>query len=333
MTDDEIRAHLDSAVTHLKTTNVTYKTWLKNFNAGKYKNGSEWGSAFDELRAIRDGFAPVPVPPVPGFDFGNFADGTIGGEIRDTSWNWKSPHVTFIKGGGLNGGNAVRLIADDSMTFPNQGALARIHGIGEKGGEPAWWTPTSYVARVIGMNVPPGFSNPNKVVTDEIHGPNGSGSVINLCNFQRNGHWRHYIRGNSVINGTYAFQQIFGPNDSSPVGQNNNHQDWVGGNKPVVLGEKIVHLYALQLSPTGFGSFEAYYRTPGMKDWVNCVPLKENLYVGFPNQATPYMSCYYPVGEGGQQAVEYFAGRWFGGAAKEDVLAGAFSWAKENLGL
>lgn len=65
MTDDEIRSHLDSAVTHLKATTVTYRTWFKNEQAGKYTHGSQWGSAFADLKAIRDALTtPPPVTDV-----------------------------------------------------------------------------------------------------------------------------------------------------------------------------------------------------------------------------------------------------------------------------
>lgn len=281
-------------------------------------------------------------------EFGNFADGTIGGEIRDTSWNWSTStsaghqKVTMLAGGGLNGGNAVRLIGDDSMIFSGQGARVRIHGIGIKGGEPSWWPAGTnvkqHIVRVLALRVPSGasFANPEKVTTDEQHGPNGSGSVMNPCLFGRTGSdkfWRHYVRGNTVINNTYAFQWIFGPNDSSPVGANNNHQDWAGGNLPVTFDQWVVFVYSELFGPDGTGSFEAWHRTPADTGWVHSVPKKSNIYVGYPTSNTPFMSLYYASGSGSWNAVDYCGGAYFGGGATEQAnIDEAFTWSNARFG-
>jgi hypothetical protein len=284
---------------------------------------------------------------VSGVDFGNFANGTIGSEIRDTSWNWStgstgSPShqkVTLLTGGGLNGINAVRLIGDDSMTFPNQGARVRIHAIGINGGEPSWWPSGTdvkkHIVRVVALRVPSGalFTNTENVTTDEQHGPNGSGSVMNLCSFTRGGYWRHYVRGNDQITGSYDFQWIFGPNDSSPVGPQNDHQDFAGGNLPVTLDQWVVFLYSVKFGPDGTGSFEEWHRTESDSDWVHSVPKKSNIPVGYPTSNAPYMSLYYGTGGGAQNAVDYCGGRYFGnGATEQDNIDEAFAWANTRFG-
>jgi hypothetical protein len=66
MTNEEILQNVDAAVDHLKKTTVSYPTWLKNFEAGKYPKGSQWGDAFDELQAIHTALTPTPTPtPIP----------------------------------------------------------------------------------------------------------------------------------------------------------------------------------------------------------------------------------------------------------------------------
>jgi hypothetical protein len=259
------------------------------------------------------------------FQYGNFADGTTGDEINDTSWNWFSPHVTLNGGGGTgpNGGNYARLVADDSLVFPNEdgGSHVRIHSIGVKGGTPSWFNNGHEIWRAISLRVPAGFSNGYMPVTDEIHGDNGTPPAMLNLNFTRGGYWRIYIRGGdaSLASQHACGQWIFGPDDGSGEYSGKDyyhHQDWLGGNKPVVTGEWINFRMGFYLSDSGDGWFEAWARWGNMTTWLNIVPRKTGIYTSYPDTngdgkaVYPIMSLYYDTGGGGQNAVDYAAGGW-----------------------
>ena len=252
--------------------------------------------------------APSPGPPSPAgtaVPFGTFADGTIGGEINDTTWNWFAPHVKLTPKGAL-------LVADDSMTFPNAGPNVRIHGIQFKGGARAWQVAGHECWRQITVTVPSGYGNPYPIYAcDELHGANGTGPAPYNLAFQRGGFWRIYVRGSQA---PPAFAQwVFGQADGAEYGGTfyRHHQDWKGGNKAVVLDEPVTFFLHWKLAPDATGSFEAWARWPG-SDLRNIVPTMTGIPTCYPGVLTPYMGLYYPVGGGGQNAVILSQGAWWG---------------------
>lgn len=262
-------------------------------------------------------------PPQPRgnlLEFGNFAHGTVGAELADTTWDWFSPHVTLLAGDGPNGSNAVRVVGDDSDVFPNQGPNVKIHGSGFKGGTPSWFNNGHDVWRAITMRVPsgPSFTNTRIVYAgDEVHGDNGTGPAPLNISFQRGGDWRIYIRGGT--DPPMFGQWIFGPDDGSgdKGGPDyRHHQDWVGGNKPVVLDEPISFRLHWHLADDDTGSFEAWARWGSMTSWRHIVPLKTGIPTSYPDTSGdgyavyPDMSLYYPTGLGGENAVDYMDGAW-----------------------
>lgn len=264
-----------------------------------------------------------PVPTGDLIPFGNFADGTVGGDFADTTQNCSSPHILVQRAGELN---AATFTSDDSTQIPyiDGGGTrhVRVHCIAFKNGNPSWFANGHDVWRGLTVVVPIGANlTTYSTVTDEVHGDNGTGPAPFNLVFTRGGYFRLYVRGSTAAvpaSGGYPFAQyIFGPNDGHDTYGGATYrlqQDWSdGGNKPVVPGEQVSFRFHWHLSTTD-GSFEAwaYYDAR----WHYIVPLIKGIPTSYPDEngdgqaIYPILSSYYDVGSGRPNAVTFMAGAY-----------------------
>jgi len=288
--------------------------------------------------------------PKDGFDWGNFAGGTIGSEgIFDPSQNWSPAHVRILRGDGPHGGNAALLAGDDSVQVPMLDAgdrpHVRIHGYRDmqKDAGISWFgSPDPHeVAEAISIKVPKGYHYNNaNVTTLELHGDNGTGPApLNLV-YRVGSTYELIVRGSSSPRTSpYPFEQTIlgspGRRTTSSGGEYYRHESpFLGGNVNVVLGRWVnFRLWWHDLSSDRRrGAFTAWVNIGPRSGWRKIADLRgiRTAYtdVNGDGQAVyPMLSLYYNTGEGGQQAVEYAAGRI------EPTLSRLERWQNARLGL
>lgn len=288
--------------------------------------------------------------PEQGFDWGNFAGGTITSDgIVVSSQNWSPAHVTILRDQGPHGGNAALLVADDSLQLPALDAggrpHVRIHGFRDMRTDPGlrWFgRPEPHeVAAAISVKVPQGYDlNDADVTTFELHGDNGTGPAPFNLDFRVGSTFELIVRGSSSPRATpYPFEQttIGSPDgrSSSSGGKDFRRElPFLGGNVDVVLGRWVnfrLWWHDLSSDPE-HGAFTAWVNLGPGTGWRKVADL-EGLRTSYPDvngdgQAVyPLLSLYYEAGRGGRQAVEYAAGRI------EPSLSRLVRWQDARLGL
>jgi hypothetical protein len=284
-----------------------------------------------------------------GFDWGNFAAGTLSGEgIVDRTQNWKRPHVRILRGAGPNGGNAALLVANDSVVLPSldEGApqRVRIHGFRAADEKDTSWFGSSkphQVAEAISIKVPRGYDNNHTAVTTlELHGDNGTGPAPLNVDFTVGGFFTIIVRGSesTTASGSYEFEQnVFGAGARRATTGGRYYRrerPFVGGNVPVVLGRWVNFRFWWHdlTSDREQGAFTAWVNTAPRSGWRKIVDLA-GIRTAYPDVngdgqvVYPMLSLYYDRGHGGTQAVEYAAGRI------EPSLLRLERWQDARLGL
>jgi hypothetical protein len=271
-------------------------------------------------------------------EFGNFADGTIDGELDDASWNWWPPHVTLVE--GPNGGHAALLVADDSMDFENQGDLVRVHGIAFAGGNPDWFGNERECWRAVSLLVPRGYSNATMPTVDEVHGDNGTGPAPLNTTFERDDVWSLFVRGSEFPQanppGGYPFEQNLLGGHAGGTYEDTYYRrqlDWVGGTKEVVLDEWLdLRLGWFFSTDPERGWFHGFARWPGLDGWREIVPRLRGIRTSYPDVSGegepiyPMLSLYYNQGSGDENAIAIGGGCWF------DNYAECCGWQDKRLG-
>jgi hypothetical protein len=288
--------------------------------------------------------------PDRGFDWGNFAAGTLYGEgIVDRTQNWNPDHVEIVRNGGPNGGNAALLVADDSVTLPQFDSRTtlhvRIHGFRSTKSDPhtRWFGSAKphQVAEAISIKVPEGYRyEPTHVTTLELHGDNGTGPAPFNLDFEVGSTFRLLVRGSEspATSRFYPFEQnVFGAASRRQTTGGTYYRreaPFLGGDTRVRLGQWVNFRFwwhDLSTDPKK-GAFTAWVNAAPNKGWRKIVDVKgirtaEADLDGDGQVVYPMLSLYYDEGHGGQQAVEYAAGRI------EPSLGKLERWQDARLGL
>lgn len=289
-----------------------------------------------------------PHAPNRGFDWGNFASGTLYGEgIVDRTQNWNHDHVRILRGGGPNGGNAALIVANDSVRIPrfDLGGTphVRVHGFRSTVDDPhtRWFGSAKphQVAEAISIKLPAGYAyNDTATTTLELHGDNGTGPAPFNLNFTHGGTYRLVVRGSDSTDTShgYAFEQnIFGaPTARQPSDgrYSNRSRPFIGGNVDVTTATWVHFRFWWHDLTTDRekGAFTAWINEG--RGWRKIADLSgirtADADVSGDGQVVyPMLSLYYDAGHGGTQAVEFAAGRI------EPTLDQLERWQDKRLGL
>jgi hypothetical protein len=288
-----------------------------------------------------------PHAPNRGFDWGNFASGTLNGEgIVDQTQNWNRDHVRILRGGGPNGGNAALVVANDSVQIPrfDLGGTphVRVHGFRSTVDDPhtRWFGSTKphQVAEAISIKLPTGYAYNNAATTTlELHGDNGTGPAPFNLDFTHGGTFQLIIRGSDSTDTSqgYAFEQTtFGASKTRHTsdGRRDRSLPFIGGNVVARTGDWVHFRFWWHDLTTdrAKGAFTAWINTgSGWRKVADASGVRTaDADVNGDGQVVyPMLSLYYDEGHGGTQAVEYAAGR------VEPTLDQLESWQHKRLGL
>jgi hypothetical protein len=252
---------------------------------------------------------------------GNLADFT--GQVHDTSWNFFAPYVSILPTTQTTTGWKARLTADVNTTVATEPTHVRIHGSGfPLGTDPAYYNQGqfAYLSRSFAMATGSTWNNP--VTIDEVHGgPLAAGPAPLNGEMTVGGYHREYIRG-GTSNSTFDKQKILGPDDGSGSNSTYSHQDWAGGNKLVVLGERMDLIYGFYFD-TQLGQFALWARWGGATAYTNVVPWITNIPTCYPDFGGPYLSFYSDrTGGSGTGYVDIFEGHWSDTLAQAMLVQG-----------
>lgn len=289
-----------------------------------------------------------PHAPNRGFDWGNFASGTLYGEgIVDRTQNWNRDHVRILRGAGPNGGNAALVVADDSVQIPafDLGGTphVRVHGFRQTANDPhtRWFGSAKphQVAEAISIKLRPGYAyNDAATTTLELHGDNGTGPAPFNLDFTYGGTYELVVRGSESTDTSHGYpfeENTFGvPKTRRTAGGSYYHgsSPFIGGNVRVTTG-KWVHFrfwWHDLTTDNEKGAFTAWINTGG--GWrkvadVSGIRTADADVSGDGQVVYPMLSLYYDAGHGGTQAVEFAAGRI------EPTLEQLERWQDKRLGL